>query len=370
MTVISGLSTFVPGLISNEEFYRMFPFARWTKDQDGTVKQIPLTAEWFHAATDIRSRALALKETNGKLVATTSEAQSIIQVARETIEKTGLKPIDIDAVVIISVTLGGATFHDSWRDMWQQIGFKPECLPVHLSLGCSGLASGLSVSQALSHRYKNVLLITSNFSSSVLLADRGEMYVDQTDKMLGITYSLFGDAVAGVVVSQHSSPDTNAPTMLLTHLENTFTPQERLMFQSKESGAFHMDGPRVKVIYTPQLLSNIRTLVTQLTPELASHPDLPPAELGKIVSQNFSALLCHQVNPRILQEAGKLLEMARHHLPINADIYGNTSVSGTLVLLDTLLKERTDLDSGAKIAFSWVGAGMGMQRGNAILKIV
>ena len=367
MTYLSGLSTFVPELVSNEMFFRLFPFTRWTKGEDGTPARIPVTAEWFKSATDIRSRAFALREHEGKVVPTHSETQAIAQVALDTIAKAGLTARDIDAVVLVSVTLDGSTFHDSWREMWRLLGFKPECLPVHLSLGCSGLASGLSVSQALSHRYENVLLITSNFSSNVFLVDKGDMY---TDNHLGVTYSLFGDAVAGVVVRQEAFSHTSAPIMRLSHLENTFAPEERLMFQGGPSRSFHMDGPRVKAIYFPQLLSNLQTLATKSNPTLADKHDLLPSDLGQMVRQNFAALLCHQVNPRILQEAANMLNLDRIQLPINADVYGNTSVTGTLVLLDSLLKERTDLHSGSKIAFSWVGAGLGMQRGNAILEIL
>ena len=369
MTYLSGLSTFVPELVSNEMFYKMFPLTRWTKKADGSAVRIPLTSEWLLSATGLHSRALALREVDGRAVATTSEEESICGVARQAVAMAGLTPRDIDAVVIVSATLRGSMFHDGWRTMWEQIGFKPECLPVHLSLGCSGLASGLSVSEALSHRYKNVLLVTSHFSSSVLSGDQGGMYTDESDKLLGITYSLFGDAVGAVVVSQNREARGPGPILRLQHLENTFSPHERLMFKSDVTGIFHMDGARVKTLYLPQLLCNLRTLTKQVNSGTGINAESLCPELGDVVRGKFSALLCHQANPRILQEAAGLLKLNSIELPISADVYGNTSAPGTLVLLHQQLGQRADLQKGARFAFSWVGAGLGMQRGNAIMEL-
>lgn len=370
MTVLSGLATFVPQLIDNETYLNAFPFSRWTsprKNEGATSDRVAITPSWLQGNVGLQSRALALNidEATGAVAATCTEQEVIARVAKQVLNNTGLVASDIDAVVIISATLDGTMFSNSLRQLWQDVGFKPECIPLHLQLGCGGLASGFAVSEAMSYRFDNVLLIASHFSSHILLKGADRAMADETDKWLGITYSLFGDAVAGLIVSQEH-PTAASTVFELTHLENKFAPTERLMWLDEQAGVFHMDAAAVGKIYLPQLGLNLQSLLGKESGILATDGELSP-DVGAMVKNQFTALFCHQVNSKILHAACSALDLTEEHLPVNADVVGNTSAPGTLVLLHRYLDAHLELLVGSKLAFSWVGAGLGMQRGNAIL---
>ncbi|MFM8745646.1 MAG: type III polyketide synthase [Aestuariivirga sp.] len=146
---------------------------------------------WFHQQQGWPERSAAFLEGASALFA---------EVSAGALDQAGLKPSQIDAIVMVSST--GIATPSVEAHMLSSLGFRPDVQRVPVfGLGCAGGASGLSLAARLARAAPgaNVLLVVIELCT---LAFRP----DEMSKSNIIATALFGDGAAAAVLSTAGHP--------------------------------------------------------------------------------------------------------------------------------------------------------------------
>ena len=168
------------------EFFRQFPgmidvFANAGIERRRAVRPV----EWYLAPHDWRERSEVYLEESLKLYK---------EVAREAMDRAGVKPDEIDVAITISSS-GVATPSLEARVM-ETLGLRPETRRVPVfGLGCAGGVTGLSIASQLASAEPGttVLLVVIELCSLALRTDR-----DSKEDV--VSAALFGDGAAALVL--------------------------------------------------------------------------------------------------------------------------------------------------------------------------
>lgn len=146
---------------------------------------------WFHQPQGWPERSAAFLEGASALFA---------EVSAGALDQAGLKPSQIDAIVMVSST--GIATPSVEAHMLSSLGFRPDVQRVPVfGLGCAGGATGLSLAARLARATpgSNVLLVVIELCT---LAFRP----DEISKSNIIATALFGDGAAAAVLSTSGHP--------------------------------------------------------------------------------------------------------------------------------------------------------------------
>ena len=304
-------------------------------------KMVDTSDEWIRKRTGIVERRIADDD-----MATSDLA---VRAARQAIKMAEVDPLDIDMIIVGTVTPD--TFFPATSCYVQQgIGAKKACA-FDLSAACAGFLYGLDVADGMikSGRYETILVIGAEVFNKIL---------DWTDRG---TCVLFGDGAGaavlrateepkGILASYIGSDGDNADPDLLglpaggSRLPATHETIDQKLHSIKMSGR------------------EVFKLGVRIMPEAAQRV----LDQEGLTIDDIDLLIPHQANLRIIEAVGDRLGISREKVYVNVDKYGNTSAATVIIALDEAIREGR-AKSGDLILLVTFGAGLTW--GSTLLKL-
>ena len=240
--------------------------------------------------------------------------------ARRAIERAGIEPAAIDAVVISTCTgylCPGLTSYVN-----EALGLRGDVLPLDLvGQGCAAAMPNLATAQALlgSQRAGTVLSVCVEVCSAA-------MYLDDD---LGVLVSacLFGDGAAAAVLT--AAPNRDMRSVRWLSGESATAPEHR------DALRFEMRAGKLR---------NILTLpVPRLAAQYARRVLDSGLERAGVDATSISGWVIHAGGRRVMEEVGTALELDATHLRLSAAVlseHGNLSSPFVLFVLERALREK------------------------------
>jgi len=320
-TKITGVGHYVPEkIVSNHDLEKLMD----TSDQ------------WIQERTGIKERRFSeVKEKSTALMG--------VKAAKLAIERAGIDPKSIDAIVFSTLS-SDYFFPGSGVVLQHELDLAP--VPaLDIRAQCSGFIYGLSVADQFikTGMYKNILLVASETQSVALdLTTRG--------RNMGV---LFGDG-AGAVVLQRSEEENKGVLSTHLHADGEFA----RILSIKEPGTGHKE-----MIY-PNMHENFMAIHPQMDGKFVfknAIKRMPEVVMEALQANNLTVadidmLLPHQANLRISQMVQKLLKLPDDRIYNNIQSYGNTT-SATIPIMMSELWEQKRIKDGQLYALTAFGSG-------------
>jgi 3-oxoacyl-[acyl-carrier-protein] synthase III len=277
------------------------------------AERIGVDSEWIVRRTGIRERRFAAPEDRTSELAVTA--------ARRALQDAGLKPADVDLVLVATMTPDELTPNTAPL-VADALGIGVGAFDV--GSACTGWLAALSTGagQIETGRSECVLVIGAEILSRVTNMD---------DKR---TASLFGDGAGAVVLSAQgegavgpvllASDGSMADTIVATHAERAIVMDGHTTFNKA-----------VKVL---------------------SDSTVEACELAGVTLDDIDLFVYHQANGRILRAVAEKLELPSERVADYVGETGNTSAASIPLTL-SLLREDGRLRPGQRLLLSAVGAG-------------
>jgi len=301
-------------------------------------KLVDTNDEWIRSRSGICERRVSDENTATSDLATVA--------AQRALENAGLKPEDIDLIMVATVTPDMA-FPSTACIVQKNIG-AINAAAFDLEAACSGFLYGLTIADSFikTGAYKNVLVIGAETLTKI---------ADYTDRN---TCVLFGDGAGAAVVSEVSEEYGILSTYIGAdgrggHLLTQPAGGSRIpaSVESVENRLHYikMDG------------SEVFKFAVRIMGE-AAEKALEKCGLNK---EAIDYLIPHQANIRIIESAVKRLKISNEKVYINVDKYGNMSAASVAIALDEA-NRNGNLKDGDIVVL--VGFGGGLTWGSAVLK--
>ncbi|EPS4952268.1 beta-ketoacyl-ACP synthase III [Campylobacter coli] len=294
-------------------------------------KIIDTTDEWITRRTGIKERRIASKNESTSDLGT--------KAAIKAIERANLKPQDIDAILVATLSPDYFTMPSTACKIAANLGLNG-ISAFDISAACSGFIYLLEQAKALveSGLKKNVLIIGAEKASSIM---------DYTDRSICI---LFGDgAGAGVVsldennpiIDVHTASNGNYGDLLMTERSQ----------ESKEASnlAMKMKGNEVFKIAVQTLSNDVVEILSK----------------NQILPEQIDLFIPHQANLRIIKAVQERLNLSDEKCVVTVHKYGNTSAASIPMAMNDAYEEGR-LKKGNLILLDAFGGGFTW--GSALLK--
>jgi 3-oxoacyl-[acyl-carrier-protein] synthase-3 len=296
---------------------------------DDLSQLVDTSDEWIRERTGIRERRIAAAD----------EALSDIALpaARAALEASGVRPADIDLIIVATVTPDMA-FPSTAAILAAELGVE-RAGAYDLSSGCTGFMYALAQAYGMlaSGLSRRALVVGGDVLSKVM---------DWTDRS---TCVLFGDGAGAVVLErvdrggflgfELGADGSGGPDLYLPAGGS----REPATAESVAEGHHfvQMNGREVFKFATRTLVSSAHTLLDECGYEVG----------------DVDVYVPHQANVRIIEHARERLGIAPERTVVNVDRYGNTS-SGSipLALADAVVDGR--LKQGELVLMTGMGAGL------------
>ncbi|EEI70661.1 beta-ketoacyl-ACP synthase III [Lentilactobacillus hilgardii] len=306
-------------------------------DNDELSTMMDTSDDWIVQRTGIRRRHVAVDETTSSLCTS---------VAKQLLEKTGLKPSEIDLIIVATMSPDYLT--PSVSAMVQGNLGADHAVAMDIDAACSGFVYGLNMVKQLliAETPKNAILIGGETLSKL---------IDWQDRSTAV---LFGDGAGGVLLkntpkSEGAFISENLKTLgkLGRYLTagKTGAPTPFMTKKDEFSPFFQMNGRRVYRF----AVNNVPESINQALSE------------ASLTTDDIDHFVLHQANSRIVEKIAETLGVSMDKFPINIDEYGNTAAASEPILLDQLVTDGT-IKRGDVVLLS--GFGGGLTVGTMILK--
>lgn len=311
---VTGVGMYVPDEVLDNNYFSSY---------------LDTNDEWIVSRTGIKERRILR---NG---ATSDLATGAV---KDLIATTGLKPEEIDAIIVATVT-PDMLFPATAALVQERIGAK-NAWGFDLSAACSGFLFALQTGASLiqSGNYKKVVVIGADKMSSI---------VDYTDRN---TCILFGDAAGAFLLE----------------------PTEEKNFGIKDS-ILHIDGTGADYLYmkgggslnppTHETVDAKMHYIYQEGKAVYKRAVLGMAEVSaEIMEKNglkgedVAWLAPHQANLRIIDSTANRMGVGMDKVMLNIEKYGNTT-SGTIPTVITEYYRAGKVKKGDNIILAAFGAG-------------
>ncbi|NBO67703.1 MAG: ketoacyl-ACP synthase III [Actinobacteria bacterium] len=285
---------------------------------DDLSKTMETSDEWIRERTGIERRHI------GGTTASLS-----IESGRKAIEKAGIDPSTIDALVL-STTTPDRTVPATSATVQHGLGLR--CGAFDVNAACSGFVYALITGHGLiAMGMKRILVIGTDTLSRI---------TDWTDRNTAI---LFADGSGAAVIEA-----TKGPGQLLGWDFDADGSLEELLF-AEIGGTLHMDGKEV-------FRRAVRIMVDSAEKSIKA---------SGLTTNEIDLVVPHQANIRIIEAACKRLDIPMSKTAVVLHETGNTSsASIPLALFDAV--DRGRVESGDNVLL--VGFGAGMTAASAVIK--
>lgn len=292
---------------------------------DDLAEIVDTSDEWIKSRVGIERRYIVKNETTTSMAA---------DAALKAIENAGISPLDIDLIIVASVTNDKVT--PSTACQVQDIVGAGNAMAFDLNSACSGFVVALNTAMAYFKAgiYKKALLIGAETLSKIVdWSDRGTCVLFGDGAGAAIAEADEGvmtDLVQGTDGSRGKALDMNGMP-----INNPFVKSEII------GGGLFMDGQAVFKF----AVKIVPKCVNQL------------CENNNIDKSDIKYYVLHQANSRIIQTVAKRLGEPEDKFPVNVNRYGNTSGASVPILLDELNRDGK-LAKGDKIILCGFGGGL------------
>ncbi len=292
-------------------------------------KMVETSDEWIQNRTGIKQRHIVSDD----------EASSDLSthVAKKLLEKRGIKPEQIDIIIIGTVTPDHLT--PSTAAIVQNNINAQNAWAFDLSAACSGFLFGLETGSKLieSGKYKTVMVIGVDTMTSIL---------DFKDRE---TCIIFGDGAGGVILEPSKSDNGIISSILRTD----------------GSGASSLNvlagGSRKPA--TEETIANREHFIRQDGKKVFKFAVKRMADVSEEVllenglsGNDIKLFIPHQANKRIIDATGERCGIPKDRVLINIDRYGNTT-AGTIPIALNEAVENKLINNGDYILLSAFGSG-------------
>jgi 3-oxoacyl-[acyl-carrier-protein] synthase-3 len=289
------------------------------------AKGIETSDEWISSRSGISARHYAAPEQNSSDLA--------VQAARRALDMAGLRPDDIDLIIVASSTPDFfGSFPSTACIVQRKLGMTNNSAAVDVQAVCSGFVYAMASADSFikSGMHKNVLVIGSEVFSRLL------NFEDRT------TCVLFGDGAGAVVLSASEEPGVLACKLHADgrHSDILSVPGNVAGGAVAGSAFLYMDGQAV-----------FKLAVTVL--EKVAHEALDAAGMQ---SSQIDWLIPHQANIRIMNGTAKKLGLPLDKMVVTVDQHGNTSAASIPLALDTAVRDGR-VKKGDVVMMEGVGGG-------------
>ena len=311
--VITGVGGYVPDyVLTNEELSRM----------------VDTTDEWIMTRIGVKERRILNEEGLGTSYMARKAAKQLIQ-------RTGVNPDEIDAVVVCTTT-PDYHFPSTASILCDKLGLK-NAYAFDLQAACCGFLFGLEqvASMVASGRHKKVILVGADKMSSM---------VDYSERA---TCPIFGDGAAAVLVEATTEDYGIMDSMLRTDGKG-------LPFLHMKAGGSVCTPSYFTVDNKMHYIYQEGRTVFKYAVSNMSEITATIAEKNGLTKENINWVIPHQANMRIIDAVASRLAVPMEKVMVNIQRYGNTS-AGTLPLC--LWDYEKHLKKGDNLIFTAFGAG-------------
>ena len=311
--VIIGVGGYVPDyVLTNEELSRM----------------VDTTDEWIMTRIGVKERRILNEEGLGTSYMARKAAKQLIQ-------RTGVNPDEIDAVVVCTTT-PDYHFPSTASILCDKLGLK-NAYAFDMQAACCGFLFGLEqvASMVASGRHKKVILVGADKMSSM---------VDYSERA---TCPIFGDGAAAVLVEPTTEDYGIMDSMLRTDGKG-------LPFLHMKAGGSVCTPSYFTVDNKMHYIYQEGRTVFKYAVSNMSEITAAIAEKNGLTKENINWVIPHQANMRIIDAVASRLAVPMEKVMVNIQRYGNTS-AGTLPLC--LWDYEKHLKKGDNLIFTAFGAG-------------
>lgn len=286
-------------------------------------KLVDTTDDWIVQRTGIRERHVAAP---GQ-----ATSDMAIHAARRALEASGLKPDDIDGV-IVATTTPDRSFPSVAVCVQAALGLRAGPA-FDVQAVCSGFIYALSVADSFLRTggMKRVLVIGAEKMSSLL------NWEDRT------TCVLFGDGAGAVILEAQTESESG---ILSTHLYADGKFRDLLY----TDGGTSTTGTSGHIImHGKEVFKNAVTLMSEIVQEVLDR--------NTITSDQIDWLVPHQANLRIIAGTAEKLNMSMEKVVVTVDKHGNTSAASIPLALDTAVRDGR-IQRGQTLLLEALGGGL------------
>mgnify|MGYP001235770002 FL=1 len=290
-------------------------------------KIVDTNDEWIISRTGIKERRILDKGIGTSYMA--------IRAANVIIEKKKLDPLDIDLVIVATIT---PDMHATATAAYvaSEIGAS-NAFAFDISAACSGFLYGMSTASAFieSGRYKKIILIGADKMSSI---------VDYSDRN---TCIIFGDGAGAVLLEADN--------------EGYGVQDEYLRSNGSNRDLLRIEAGGSQIPTTKQTVEEKQHFIYQDGKNVFKHAVSNMSDASdQIMKRNnlthldVNYLVAHQANKRIIDATSKRMGIKDEKVLMNIHRYGNTTAA-TIPLL--LMDFESKFKKGDNIIFASFGAG-------------
>ncbi len=324
-TVILGTGSYAPDrILSNAEL----------------AKTVDTSDEWIHTRCGIRERRIAAP----------GEATSDmgVQAARRALDDAGLKPADIDLLIVATIT-PDMPMPATACIIQQKLHVPTTAACFDLNAACTGFLYALDTACAMlsSGRYRHALVIGVEKLSTI---------VDWKDRT---TCVLFGDGAGAVVVGK--SP-VSGQGLIGTKLGALGDSVDLLCIPGGGSNA---PATAASIAAGEHFLKMKGKEVFKLAVRVMDEAARDILEQHHLRADQISLVIPHQANLRIIEALSEYLELPMERFFVNVDRYGNTSAASIPLALDEA--RRTGRIKSGDLTLL-VAFGAGLTYGSALIR--
>ena len=295
-------------------------------DNEELAKIVDTTDEWITSRTGIKERRI-MKDGASSDMAT--------EAVKKLLEKTGTDPLDIDLVVLATVT-PDYPFPSTANVLCDKVGMK-NAWGFDLIAACSGFIYALSTGSQFieTGKYKKVIVVGVDKMSSII------DYEDRT------TCIIFGDGCGAVLLEPNYEgngiqdfilrSDGSGRQFLIQPAGGSANPPTIQTVEDK----MHFVKQEGKSVFKFAV-----TNMAEVSAEIM--------EKNNLSSEDVDWLVPHQANLRIIDATAERMGLPREKVMINIEKYGNTT-AGTLPLC--LWDYEKQLKKGDTLILSAFGGG-------------
>ncbi len=290
-------------------------------------KMVDTNNDWIISRTGIKERRILEKDLGTSFMA--------IQAAKEVLEKSNLDPLEIDMVIVSTIT---PDMHVSATAAYiaTQIG-ADNAFGYDLQAACSGFLYGMSVASSYieTGRYKKIILIGADKMSSI---------IDYTDRN---TCIIFGDGAAAVLLE----PNNHGLGLQDEYLRSNGVGREFLRI---EAGGSIFPISKKLIDEKKQFLFQDGKNVFKYAVSSMADASFEIMQRNNLSDQDISYLVPHQANKRIIDSTADRMGIDHSKVLMNIEKYGNTTAATIPLILYDYEKK---FKKGDNIIFAAFGGG-------------
>ncbi len=318
---ILGTGSYVPEFVADNN-----KFAEFLDTSD----------EWITPRTGIKQRHI-LTDKPGYYMG--------IKAAEKAIEDAGIKPEEIDLVLVSTCTPD--FFYPCTACLIQKKIGAVNAAAFDVNSACTGFITATDIAQKYleTGHYKTVLVVACERLSGQL---------DYTDRSMCI---LFGDAAGAVVYRKSDKPfysmiGADGDEFEALYCKINYDPNCPFYAEESEQWDGFFDTPAKKKYLQSDGHAVYKFAVNAMTKAVKN-----VAEQGGYSLDELDIVIPHQANLRIINKATEMLGISKDHVYTNIDRMGNVSSACIPVCLDEMRKKGA-VKPGQKICFVGFGAGL------------